>query len=64
MMVSIVLLDTLQPSQDLQHQYGLPDAERYVVQSGIIMTILFAEEGRLRKNEENTRLRIRIILIE
>lgn len=45
-LISIVLPATLQTSQGLRHKYGPPDAERYVVRPDIVMTIVFAKDGR------------------
>lgn len=45
-MISIILPSTLQTSQELRHKYSLPDAERYIVRPGIVMTIAFAKDGQ------------------
>jgi hypothetical protein len=45
-MISTVLPGALQTSQDLRHKYGPPDAERYVVRPGIVMTVAYAKDGR------------------
>lgn len=37
---------TLQSSQGLRQKYGPPDAERYAVRPGIVMTVAFAKDGR------------------
>lgn len=45
-MIWIALPSTLQSSQSLRQKYGLPDAERYAVRPGIVMTVAFAKDGR------------------
>jgi hypothetical protein len=45
-MISIALPGTLQTTEGLRHKYGPPDAERYIVRPGIVMTVAFAKDGR------------------
>ena len=45
-MALLVLPVTPQTSQELRQRYGNPDAERYVVRPGIVMTVAFAKDGQ------------------
>jgi len=45
-MALLVLPVTPQTSQELRQRYGNPDAERYVVRPGIVMTVAVAKDGQ------------------
>lgn len=45
-MIWIALPATLQSSESLRQKYGLPDAARFAVRPGIVLTVAFAKDGR------------------
>lgn len=49
LVLSVALLfsgATAQTSSDWRARYGLPESERYVVDSGVMMTVFYSPDGR------------------